>query len=408
VRPARAAGARTGADGVRGARLVARVEVRAAAGADPAAPRPGGSSGPSRVLLVGLDGFPARIVSPERTPRLWQLAATGGRAAEGGLVAGLPSSTYPGFASLLTGCTPHRHEVRTTAFRPGAVPGWAGRRSVATPTLFDACRQAGLRAAAIQGDHLLHEVLATDRAADLRWPPPGPLDPALRLDGKGYPVNDEVRPVALRAIAEPGLRFLFVHLNEPDTFGHLLGPEHPATAVCYAATDALVGELVDALAADRERSVVIVVSDHDMEPATTRPPIRLRADPELAALTVDELADGGAALLAPADGIDPARVAEAARRVDGVAAAGPAGPGVVLVEAQPGRAFGDVQPPGGFHGGPATARTLAIVGGGHPTARQIGARIAARPPTLADWAPTIADLLGLELPTADGHSLLDG
>lgn len=405
MRPAGAAGARTGADGVRGPRRVARVEVRAAAGAGL---RPGGSSGPSRVLLVGLDGFPARIVSPGRTPRLWQLAATGGRAAEGGLVAGLPSSTYPGFASLLTGCTPQRHEVRTTAFRPGAVPGWAGRRSVAAPTLFDACRQAGLGSAAIQGDHLLHGVLATDRAADVRWPPPGPLDPTLRLDGKGYPANDEVRPVALRAIAEPGLRFLFVHLNEPDTSGHLLGPEHPATAACYAATDALVGELVDALAADWERSVVIVVSDHDIEPATTRPPIRLRADPELAALTVDELADGGAALLAPADGIDPARVAEAARRVDGVGGAGPAGPGVVLVEAQPGRAFGDVQPPGGFHGGPATARTLAIVGGGHPAARRIGARIAARAPTLADWAPTIAELLSLGVPTADGHSLLDG
>jgi arylsulfatase A-like enzyme len=364
-----------------------------------------GEPASTRVLLIGLDGFPARMVSPDRTPRLWGLAASGGRAADGGLVASLPSTTYPGFASLLTGCRPERHGVRTTAVRPGAVPGWAGRRSVATPTLFDACRAAGLRSAAIQGDHLLHEVLATDRAVDLRWPPAGPLDPVLRLDAKGYPVNDEVRPVALRAIAEPDLRFLFVHLNEPDTYGHLVGPEHPATIACYGATDALVGEFVDALAPDWERSIVIVVSDHDMEPAATEPPIRLRADPDLATLTADELADGGAALLAVADGVDQTRVAAAAKRVEGVADARPAGRGIVLVEADRGRVFG-VPQPGGVHGGPSTVRTLALVGGGHPAARHIGARIASRPPTLADWAPTIAELLGLALPTADGQSLL--
>ena len=30
--------------------------------------------GATRVLLIGLDGFPARVRSPGRTPRLWQLA----------------------------------------------------------------------------------------------------------------------------------------------------------------------------------------------------------------------------------------------------------------------------------------------------------------------------------------------
>lgn len=368
--------------------------------------------GTARVILVGLDGFPARVVSPERTPRLWQLARAGGRAPEGGLVAGLPSSTYPGFASLLTGCTPLRHGVRTTAFRPGAVPGWAGYRSVTVPTLFDACRRAGLRSAAIQGDHLLHEVLATERSADLRWPPPGVLDPALRLDGKGYPTNDEVRPAALSAIADRDLGFVFVHLNEPDTFGHLLGPDHPATRACYTATDALVGELVDALATDWDRIVVIVVSDHDMEPASVEPPVLLRAAPAIAAVTTDGLADGAAALLAVAPGVKPGRVAALAMQVEGVAHAEPSGDGIVLVEARSGRTFGEgralgeSQPTGGFHGGPATARTVAIVGGGHPAVSRIGASIAARPPLLTDWAPTIGALLGISLPRMDGRSLL--
>ena len=362
--------------------------------------------GATRVLLVGLDGFPARVVSPGLAPRLWQLAQAGGRAPEGGLVAGLPSSTYPGFASLLTGCTPLRHGVRTTAFRPGAVPGWAGRHAVAVPTLFDACRMVGLRSAAIQGDHLLHEVLATERSASLRWPPPGPLDPGLRLDGNSYPVNDEVRPAALSAIADRDLGFVFVHLNETDTLGHLLGPEHLVTRAGYTATDTLVGELVDALAPDWERSVIIVVSDHGMEPASVQPPVRLRADPAIAAVTTDGLADGGAALLAAAPGVEPGRVAALAMQVEGVAHAEPSGDGIVLVEARPGRAFGESQPPGGFHGGPATARTLAIIGGGHPAVGRIGASIAAHPPLLNDWAPTITELLGISLPGVDGRSLL--
>ena len=32
------------------------------------------------------------------------------------------------------------------------------------PTLFDACRAAGLASASIQGDHKLHEILATESA----------------------------------------------------------------------------------------------------------------------------------------------------------------------------------------------------------------------------------------------------
>src|SRR5438445_13649542 len=81
----------------------------------------------TRVVLLGLDGFPHRAIRPDLTPRMWRLAQEGGRAPEGG-VTSLPSSTDPGFCTLLTGQLPERHGVRTTAWRFADLPDWAGSR----------------------------------------------------------------------------------------------------------------------------------------------------------------------------------------------------------------------------------------------------------------------------------------
>ena len=44
--------------------------------------------------------------------------------------------------------------------RPGTVPDWVGEpRVTGVPTLFDLCRSAGLRSAAICGDHHLWTIL---------------------------------------------------------------------------------------------------------------------------------------------------------------------------------------------------------------------------------------------------------
>src|SRR5437763_12174171 len=79
----------------------------------------------TRVVLLGLDGFPHRAISADLTPRMWDLAQRGGRASSGGTT-DLPSSTDPGFCSLLTGCRPSTHGVRTTSWRYGRLPAWAG------------------------------------------------------------------------------------------------------------------------------------------------------------------------------------------------------------------------------------------------------------------------------------------
>jgi len=247
----------------------------------------------TRVVLLGLDGFPARAISPGLTPHLWALAGAGGRAPDGGL-APLPSSTYPGFASLLTGVEPAQHGVLTTTRQEGAVPGWAGATSVAAPTLFERCEAAGLRTAAVLGDHLLYGVLRAEAASDA-WPPAGQPGGGIPRDAHGYPVNSEVRPHLLATAPDPRFDFVFAHLNEADTLGHDLGPDHPETVRCYAATDAIAGALIAALASRWDETVVVVVSDHDMEPRSPNPPVDFAASPDLAGLVLDTVFDGGAA-----------------------------------------------------------------------------------------------------------------
>jgi arylsulfatase A-like enzyme len=359
----------------------------------------------ARVVLLGLDGFPARVISPEITPRLWRLGESGGRAAYG--VTALPSSTYPGFASLLTGRLPRGHGVRTTAALVySELPAWAGSwRQVQVPTLFDACRRAGLASAAIQGDHLMHGLLKTE-AATLIWPREGTVPPGTPLDDHGYPTNAAVRPHLLAAMADGSLDFVFGHLNEADTVGHDFGPDSEPAQASYRATDAVIGELLDA-AIDWDRTLVIVVSDHDMAPRTSNQPIKLLDTAE--DLVDGVIADGGSALAHLRPGVNQETAMAAIGAVEGVEMCVDGDADFVIAGARPGFIFdAPYLPPGGYHGGPATARTVATVGGGHPAARRIGRAIEARPPHLADWAPTIAALLGLHMPGTESPSPLRG
>lgn len=364
-----------------------------------------------RVVLLSLDAFAHDAVGPDLTPHLWALAATGGRAPDGGRCP-LPSATYTSHATLLTGKLPTGHGVWSglaAAPRPGVVPGWAGAAVVQAPTLFDACRAGNVRCASIVADFYLHPILRAE-VADLAWPPGGvPPDDAPR-DAFGYLAHDAVRPHLLAAAADPALPFLFGHVNEPDTFGHRYGPDHPATRACHAATDQLVGELLDALRDDWARTVVIVTSDHGMAPVPITPPIDPLADEAVRELAAEALPQGGCGLVRPRRGIEPETLATALIAMPGVAAARVVGPELVLAEAHPGGWFQTANPKGlkGTHGGRDTTRTLAVVGGGHPSIPKIAASIGARPPAMADWAPTIAALLGVELSGSDGCDLAAG
>ena len=79
-----------------------------------------------------------------------------------------------------------------------------------------------------------------------------------------------------------------------------------------------------------------------------------------------------------------------------------------LAWAEPGRAFGFAGESTelGTHGGPRARAQVAVVTGGHPTVPRLSTSLGSRLAAAADWAPTVATLLDLDLPTATGRSLL--
>ncbi len=240
-------------------------------------------------------------------------------------------------------------------------------------------------------------------SADLIWPPGNVIPKGTPVDGHGYPSNAAVRPHILEGASDRSVGLLFGHLNEADTVGHDDGPESDAARDCYAATDRLVGEILDSLATSWRETVVIIVSDHDMQARTNRPPIDLAPSE----LWDGVIPDGGAALVHLREGVDRAVAGKALMAVEGIESWHAADHAMLVVGARPGYIFASpALPAGGFHGAPATARTVAVVGGGHPATGRIAATIQRHRPHLADWAPTIGAVLGVTVRRADGISLL--
>jgi arylsulfatase A-like enzyme len=354
-----------------------------------------------RLVLLALDGFPHRKISRDLTPRMWAFSEQGGRAPDGG-VTDLPSSTDPGFCSLLTGCHPSRHGVRTTSWRYAKLPDWVGSETPRVPTIFDACRRAGIRTAAVVGDD--RGLLAT-AAADYRWPPDGAIPPGTALDAHGYPANSEVLPRLLQALTDRRYGLVFAHFNESDTIGHDCGPESETARDCYAATDRVVGQILDLLQAEWHETIVGIVSDHDMQPRDASTPIDLMSHAD--GFWDLCIPDGGAALVHLRPNVDAQDAGAALQAIDGVETWLRGDQAMLIAGAKPGRIFAAPRyPAGGFHGAPATARTVALLGGGHPAVRPLAQALSKRRPHLADWAPTLAPLLGIDLPGVDGLNLL--
>lgn len=364
---------------------------------------------PPRVVLLSLDGFNHGAVSRKLTPRLWELRASGGMAPEGGYC-DIPAVTYVSHATLATGVRPTTHGlIANLAASPflGVCPGWAGEARVKTPTLFDALRAARTPFAAVCGDQNLVGIMGL-AGSDLAWPPSGSLPPGTPTCPSGYATSGAVREPLLAAVDRRQARFVFGHLNETDTWGHRCGPDHPDTRRSYAAADAIVGEVADRLRPEWDRALLIVLSDHGMEEVRRTPPVDLLASEAVRGVVEELVADGGAALALVRRGVSVLAAGAALSSAPGVAGWREIRPGVLLVAAQPGVRFASRSDKAvrGVHGGPGSTTTLALVAGDHPSVRRLASAIAERPPHLADWAPTIASLLGVSFPSAEGRNLL--
>jgi predicted AlkP superfamily pyrophosphatase or phosphodiesterase len=417
------------------------------------------------VLVVSIDGL-RRDYLDDRAhalPTLRRLMNEG--AVAHSLRSVWPSVTYPAHTTIVTGVVPAKHGiVNNVVFDPFEKNegGWYWYASaIRVPTVWDAAASAGIdvanvtwpvtvgagirfnvpqvwRAHTDEDDNLLRALTSPGLLRELGLPPTDVPADHRRDAARAHTA------IALMRAKRP--RFAFLYLTDLDTAQHEAGPLSSRAWSTLEKTDRLLGEVIDAAAGASKRVSVVLVSDHGFAPVDrdVRPNVALR---EAGLLTVapprDDLrrdasniqsyeaitwkAGGSAAIMANGGRSEAlhARVLELfgrlardpesgiGRVLDGVDVERQGGfPGALAVlEAAPGATFSErTDPPmvvpskyRGMHGydptRPEMAASLVLWGDGIRRGAALG------DVSMIDVAPTIAALLGVPFPTADGHAL---
>jgi predicted AlkP superfamily pyrophosphatase or phosphodiesterase len=418
------------------------------------------------VILISIDGLkPDYVLEADKhglkIPNLRRMVKEGASAT--GVTGVAPTVTYPSHTTLLTGVSPAKHGIITNSpFDPFGKnqSGWYWyAEDVKTPSLWDAVSQAGLTAANIDwpvsvganvrynivqfwrastpDDHKLLRALSTKGLLDEAERACGPY-PA----GYAYHLPDDARRAKFIAwmIETKKPDFLTGYFSSLDEEQHDTAPYSKKTFETLEGLDALVGEVrAAAQRAYGDRFALAIVSDHGH--ITAGREVHLNAALQEAGLIELDAAgkvnawrayawsSGGSAgvmlreagdteararardvvkklALDPEAGVD--RVVEGAEMqpLGGFPAA------AFIVGLKPGyKTGGSLKGPvlrtgtaGGTHGYLPGHRDMEasffVAGAGVAAGRSLG-RIDMR-----DVAPTLAGLLGVALPSAEGRNLL--
>lgn len=413
------------------------------------------------VVLITIDGFPAYLWRDQTIPlpNLRRLAAEG--VVADALTIVNPSITWPNHTTLVTGVEPRKHGVlynglvtREGPGKPTKTEQWADKaRLVLAPTVYDAAFKAGLTTAEV-------DWVAVSNPGTITWSFAERPDPAAVLPREmvaaGVATQAEIEGTAKTNIvsrdelwtragcfifAKHRPNLLLFHLLNTDSSHHRYGPGSHAGISALALSDRLVGELLRAIDASgrRAQTTVIVTTDHGFKKVENfiYPNVVLKQAGLLrtAGVTIAHCdayvgTQGGTAFVYITD---PARRAELlpklrelfkgnagiAQVIDGTDAPSLGMPtpeenqamGDLILYAKAGHSFtgaatGDiVNGPsinyGGSHGFPAADPELDGIFLASGAGIKAGLKLD-RVRSL-DVAPTIARLLGVALPTADGR-----
>ncbi len=257
---------------------------------------PSAYAGP--VLMISIDGLKPEYVTHAgehglRIPTLRRFLAEGTYA--DGVLAVVPTVTYPDHTTLITGVWPAEHGIyNNTVFDPfhrfgGAWYWYAG--DIRVPTLWDAARNAGISTASVSWpvsvnapvDTLIPEYWRGEEAAvgpDTANPQDTELMAAIsRPDGMLFDMEKRLGPymmgndtsvegdrirtrysVDILERRRPG--FMTVHLSSLDETEHMTGPFSPESNGNLEAIDGMVGQLIDAALKIDPATVIVIVSDH--------------------------------------------------------------------------------------------------------------------------------------------------
>jgi predicted AlkP superfamily pyrophosphatase or phosphodiesterase len=398
-----------------------------------------------KVVVISLDGFPAYALDDPKlpAPTLRRLMHNGAHAA---MTAVNPTVTWPNHTTMVTGVPADQHGLlangailRTGTWPPIKVEPYIDKmKMVRVPTVYDAAHQAGLTTAHV--DWVAIENAPTITWAFREWASAeGPLEKEMIAKGAITPADldgftkanilfrDQIWTRAgeyLIRSHKPDL--LLFHLLTLDSEHHTYGPNTLAGRTAMAFVDACVEKLVNATQAAgiADRTTFLIVSDHGFKAYKSQ--IRANVALEQAGLgdKAYVLPEGGTAFvyvsedaliprvrtaLAGVEGID--RIIDAAEFAELGLPAPEKDPqfGQLLLSAKDGYSFS------GATGGPVTAAATQT-GGSHgylasdpdmnPIFIASGYRVRAQgrlsQVSNLDIAPTIAQLLGVKLPSAKG------
>lgn len=419
------------------------------------------------VVLISVDGLPAYLLQDDSAPlpNIRRLAEQG-MVAEGMKVSN-PSVTWPNHTSLVTGVRPEKHGVLFNGVleKPGpGLPIKVNPRKdkaelVHVPTLYDVLAERGLTTGEINWpctrgskslvasfpdvpetfEHSTPAFIESLKRAGIV------SDQSIKDFGKLSPSARDLlwTRAACHLISDRRPNFVLVHLLNVDAVHHKYGPQTFAgySAVAYA--DACVGEILDAIdgAGLKDKTTVMIVADHGFQaiPKTVQPNVVLRQaglltveNNQVATARAHVFPEGGIGMLyltSPDNGADRARVLDLFRDKEGIADVltpdefGQYGlphpdhyeqmADLILVAKDGygvgGGATGDEfvvksEATLGTHGFLSTNPLMnaVFIASGH------GVKPGTKLPVIEniDVAPTVAKLLGVELPNVDGKVLL--
>jgi predicted AlkP superfamily pyrophosphatase or phosphodiesterase len=421
------------------------------------------------VVLMSIDGLANFYMDDPaaETPTIRKLAAEGAKAAS--MRASDPTVTWPNHTTLVTGVSPARHGVAGNNFFDRARgerltviwdPAFDKEEIVKVPTIYDVAKAGGLKTAAVHWP-------ATRNARSLDWTSPdvmkleltskyttpsllkecqeAGLDLLTMEDGKPRQRNESTveddfwTRVFNLIINKHRPNLALFHVLSVDQTQHLQGPRTPPAYEAIKAADNQVRQVWDELQRSFPgKATLIIVSDHGF--SLNKANIPLNATLKKAGLVemtgtritggdLQVVVQGGSAFIHVINEANResiiTRFKQAFAGVDGVAKIAsrdefanygigdprrdPYAPDLVLF-AKLGYYFGDTAAGGkkelrGSHGYDSTLPDMQAVfvasGAGIKPGTKLG------PIENTSVAPTIARLLGVELPTAEGKVLTE-
>jgi predicted AlkP superfamily pyrophosphatase or phosphodiesterase len=234
--------------------LIACLFLPAAAVAAQEQPRP-------VTILIGIDGFRADYLDRGITPRLSALAAKG---ATGPMRPSFPTKTFPNHYAIVTGKVPDRNGIVGNSMidprRPGQMFSLGNVRQALDPFWWDEAEPVWITAER-----------AGIRTATMFWPGSevairgGRPSDWLRFDqnvSNVQRVNTMLDWLRRPATIRPA--FATLYFDTVDTEGHRFGPDSAEVNAAIAEVDALIGNLVDGIAAMGVPVNLVIVADHGM------------------------------------------------------------------------------------------------------------------------------------------------